>query len=64
MQTVGKIRSVCFVSSHVGMEGNELADPAAKSASERPEQPISINHTDCRSVISNALVEWWIQPEL
>ena len=57
----GKIISVCWVPSHVGIEGNELADTAAKSASERPEQPISINNTDCRSGIRNALVERWIQ---
>ena len=61
LQTEGKIISVCLVPSHVGTEGNELSDTAAKSASERPEQPISINHTDCRRGIRNALVERWIQ---
>ena len=61
LQTMGKIISVCWVPSHVGIEGNELADTAAKSASERPEQPIPINHTDCQSGIRNVLVERWIQ---
>ena len=40
LQAVEKIISVCWVIAHVGIEGNELADTAAKSASERPEKLI------------------------
>ena len=40
LQAVEKIISVCWVPSHVGTEGNELAGTAAKSTCETPEQPI------------------------
>ena len=60
LQSVGKSISVCWVPSHVGIEGKELADTAAKLASVTPEQPIPINHTDFRSVIRSAQVEKWI----
>ena len=61
LQAVGRIISVRCVPSHVCIEGNELADTAETLASERPEQPILINHSRYRSVIRNALVERWIQ---
>ena len=32
LQAMGKIISVCWVPSHVGIEGNELAYTSAKSA--------------------------------
>ena len=37
------------------------ADAATKGASERPEEPIPINHADWRSIIRNALVGEWKQ---
>ena len=57
-QTVGKIISVCWVPSHVGIEGIELADTAAKSASGRPEELI-IQIVEV--LLLYALVERWIQ---
>ena len=42
---------------HIGIEGNELADVAAKAASGRPEEPILINYSDWRSVIRDGDVE-------
>ena len=39
------------------------ADAAEKGASERPEESIPINHSNCRSIIKNGVVgkwnQWW-----
>ena len=61
LQIMGKTINICWIPSHIGTEGNELADVAAKAASGRPEEPFLINYSDWRSIISNALEAMWKQ---
>ena len=58
---MGKTVCLCWIPSHIGIEGNELADAAAKAAAKRPEEPIFISHTDWRSIIRCALLSKWKQ---
>ena len=61
LQIAGKTICICWTPSHIGIEGNEFADAAAKTASKRPEEPISISHNDWRSIIRCALAGKWKQ---
>ena len=64
LQMTGKTLCICWIPSHIGIEGNELADAAAKATSKRPEEPISTRNTDFRSIRCALVGKWKQQWEL
>ena len=57
-RSLGKL--LVFVGYHPMWKYREMtADAAAKGASERLEEQITINHSDWRGIIRNALVAKW-----
>ena len=61
LQITGKTINLCWIPSHIGIEGNELGHVAAKAGSGRREEPILINYSGWRGVIRDALVGIWKQ---
>jgi len=59
MEQTGKTIEFMWVPGHVGITGNERADQAAKVASHRPEQHVSICYTDFHPIIFTACVDKW-----
>ena len=48
LQITGKTIIICWIPFHIGIQGNDSADAAAKGASE---EPIPMNDSDWRNVI-------------
>jgi len=54
-----KIVKLCWVPSHVGIAQNELADAAANSAADLPEQHITLYSKDWTPIIKKCIQDAW-----
>jgi len=59
MKQAGQTVEFIWVPGHVGITGNEKADQAAKAASHRPEQHVSVCYTDFYPIILTACYNKW-----
>jgi ribonuclease HI len=60
LQTNGKLVKFCWIPSHVGIKGNELADSAAKTALQLPiSQNLNLIYSDLKRHINTYFIETW-----
>lgn len=59
LKSVGKDISILWTPSHVGINGNEKADSAAKEAINLNIEDVKIPHSDHRQSITNYLTQKW-----
>jgi kelch-like protein 2/3 len=60
LQTNGKLIQFCWIPSHVGIKGNELADNAAKTALQLPiSQTLKLIYSDLKQPINAYFIETW-----
>ena len=55
----GKEIILCWLPSHIGIKGNEIADTAAKSAIELPISKFNSSYTDQRAQINEYIKDCW-----
>ena len=51
----------CWVPSHIGIQGNELADQAAKAALDLPNSSLTVPSSDFRPIIRQHIINTWQQ---